>query len=173
MLSLLRGMAQQTWLGNETIIYDKLQTMKYRHFVSMLDGPTHTLIISSARVKVKSTQRHLVDKLWLFFSTMLSICHTEIICQCGIIWSRFICWETIKQICQYLMWTMAFSMIGVHPHFDSLLMSAMWSVPFHFLTTEPKYSTWFYHWLIHWHPCWLHMPCHAEVWAIQSMRHNE
>jgi hypothetical protein len=104
---------------------------------------------------------------------MLSICHLEMICQCGIIWSKFICWETIKQICQYLMWTMAFSMIGALPHFDSLLMSAMWSVLFRFLTTEPKYSTWFYHWLIHWRACWLHMPCHTEVWAIQSMRHNE
>jgi hypothetical protein len=130
----MRGMAQQTWLGNKTNnIWQTPNNEVHTFCFYAWWTNTHTLIISSARVRRwRALKRHLVDKLWLFFPTMLSIRHLEMICQCGIIWSRFICWETIKCFCQYLMWTMAFSMIGARPHLDSLLMSAMWFGPLSF-----------------------------------------
>lgn len=110
--------------------------------------------------------------MWLFFFPLcFSICHLEIIiCQCGIIWSRFICWETIKQICQYLMWTMAFSMIGARPHFDSLLMSAMWFGALSF----SHHWTQIFHLIL---PLAYSLACvltpYAQVWAIQSVSRIE
>jgi len=106
---------------------------------------------------------------------MLSICHLEMICQCGIIWSRFICWEKKKKTNLPVFWCEQWLLAWMEP---TLILIPFLCQPcdlvlFHFLTTEPKYSTWFYHWLIHWRVCWLHMLCHAEVWAIQSKRHNE